>query len=103
MEEIEVGALLGYITDYSWGYIVLAFMSWASGVIVHYIKKCKRDDISFIEYWTSHIDASISSIALGLVAFITTLTNEPNASILTYFGIGYAIDSMINKAKGKNH
>ena len=100
-QEIGVGSLLGYITDYSWAYLALAVLAWMSGVVAHYVKKCKRDDICFRDYWMSHMDASVSSIVVGLIALITTLVNEPNASIITYFGIGYAIDSMINKAESR--
>ena len=97
----DISSLLGHINGYSWGYIVLALLAWLSGIISHYVKKCKRDDICFKDYWMDHADASVSSIVLGLVAFATTLINEPNASIITYFGIGYAIDSMVNKANSR--
>lgn len=99
----EIGAdrLLGYIMHYTTWYLLLAILAWASGVAAHYIKKCKRDDICFKEYWTTHMDASVTSIVFGLTALVTTLVNDPKASLITYFGIGYAIDSMVNKADSR--
>lgn len=68
-----------------------------AGVIVNWLYKCKREKIQVKAYWTENLKSSGFAIAGALAAFITTLIIEPGVGKATYFAIGIASDSMLNK------
>lgn len=99
---ITAESLLGYLPDYSMWYIILSLLCWASGVGAHFLKRCWLEKIGFKDYWVSHVEASIASIIAGLVVYLITLITSGNANLITFFTIGYILDSVINKTENRN-
>lgn len=78
--------------------VVLAyFMCMVAGVIVNWIWKCKHEKIDFVQYWTANPGSTILSILGAVAAFITTIIIEPGLGKQTYFAMGIACDSLLNK------
>ena len=77
-----------------------SYLFYWLGVISHYAKKCYKDDIHWVEYWTAHKQSTMSSILVGHGAFFGVILGAPGqATALAVFGIGWSIDSAVNKHK----
>lgn len=100
--DITAKDLLGYLPDYTMWYIILSLLCWASGVAAHFLKRCWIEKISFKDYWLSHVEASIASIIAGLVVYVITLITSGNSNFITFFTIGYILDSVINRTETRN-
>lgn len=95
---MDVIDLLGPIANYSWGYILLSFSVTILGTLVHYVKKCIKLEADWNTYWSKHKPQTITAIFAVLGSYFTILYTEADPSLLTFIAVGYAIDSMFNKA-----
>lgn len=78
--------------------VVLAyFMCMVAGVVVNWIWKCKHEKIDFVQYWTANPGSTALSILGAVAAFVTTIIIEPGLGKQTYFAMGIACDSLLNK------
>lgn len=73
------------------------FFCTAAGVIVNWIWKCKKDGIKLADYWLDDVRSTLWVFAGAFAAFLTTVIIEPGVGKATYFAIGIAADSMINR------
>lgn len=99
---IESETLLGFLPYYSFGYIILSLACWFGGVAAHFLKRCYMEDMAIVDYWKSKPYASVSSIVAGLVVYLITLITSGNANLITFFTIGYILDSVINRTEKRN-
>lgn len=83
--------------------IVFALLTTFLGVVAHYLKKIGRDNYHWKEYWTTNWQSSLVSIGGALFATMVMLQSG-ETSLLQFFFIGFANDSILNKAmkKAKN-
>jgi|SRR5690606_1187699 len=93
MIESAIAQLIEVPLDTALAYLLALF----AGIVVNWLWKCKREHINPVEYWTINRKASLLSLCGALGAFICTLVLEPNLGKSTYFAIGIACDSMLNK------
>ena len=67
-------------------------------VVVHYIKKCIRFEADWDTYWLTHKSQTFTAVTAAISSYIGILMTNTEASLLTFFAIGYVVDSMFNKA-----
>ena len=73
------------------------FFCTLAGVIVNWIYKCQREGVTLKSYSTDSIHRTLLVLGSAVAAFITTLIVEPGVGKITYFALGIAADSMLNK------
>lgn len=73
------------------------FFCTLAGVVVNWIWKCKREGITIKSYTTDSLKSTFIVFGSAFAAFVTTLIIEPGVGKATYFAIGIAADSMMNK------
>lgn len=73
------------------------FFCTLAGVMVNWLYKCRREGITMSSYSRESIGQTIVVMASAIAAFITTLIVEPGVGKISYFAIGIAADSMLNK------
>lgn len=85
-------------TTLVFGQILFASSMTLLGVVSHFLKKVVKDKIAKpIEYWSNHWPQSVLSI-VGAVVGCIILIHINESSMLAFFGVGYAADSVLNKA-----
>lgn len=94
----EAGDLLGFLSYYSWDFILISFLITLTGTLSHYAKKCLRSEADWDTYWQNNKRNTALSLVSMVGAYFGVLVNDPNASLLTFIAIGYATDSLANKA-----
>lgn len=97
---MDSSALLGPLANYTWDYYVLSLLVTFLGVVAHYIKKCVREKLDWVKYWTTNKGNSLLVIFGVLTSYFGILLTDPNPSMLTFISISYMIDSMLNKDGG---
>lgn len=98
LEIKSLSDLLGPLMLYSWGYLLLSFSVTSSGVVIHYIKKCIRLEADWDTYWIKHKAQTFTALTAAFSSYISILMTNTEASLVTFFAIGYVVDSMFNKA-----
>lgn len=73
------------------------FFCTLAGVFVNWLYKCRREGITLSSYSRESIKQTLVVVASAIAAFITTLIVEPGVGKISYFAIGIAADSMLNK------
>lgn len=73
------------------------FFCTLAGVFVNWLYKCRREGITLSSYSRESIKQTVVVVASAIAAFITTLIVEPGVGKISYFAIGIAADSMLNK------
>lgn len=73
------------------------FVALLAGVIVNWLIVCRNEKVNIIEYWTEERYGTYTTILGSLIAFISTIFIEPELGTATYFAIGVACDSVLNK------
>jgi len=88
-------------TTYTLGYLILTFVILVLGIITHFLKKKIQgenlDDI--VTYFKSHFKNTVATIIAACVAY-GSLVATTGLSIIASFTIGYAADSLFNRADG---
>lgn len=92
-------SLLGYAANLSGAELAFSFIAWVLGVTSHFLKKCVREKVGFVQYWMEHKPSSIASLITGLMSLATILIYFPNPDLITVFSAGYITDSVVNKPK----
>lgn len=73
------------------------FLCTLAGVLVNWIYKCRREGITIRSYTSESVKSTMLVFGSAVAAFITTLIVEPGVGKISYFAIGIAADSMLNK------
>lgn len=73
------------------------FFCTLAGVFVNWLYKCRREGITMSSYSRESIKQTFVVVTSAIAAFITTLIVEPGVGKISYFAIGIAADSMLNK------
>lgn len=87
----------GQIFSQSLDVITAYFLCLVAGILVNWIWKCKRENIHLLKYWTENPGFTVLSILGAVAAFFTTMIVEPGLGKQTYFAMGIACDSLLNK------
>ena len=88
-------------TEYGILYLLLNFLVMVIGIIAHFLKKkIKGETIDDIKnYFRSHFRNTVISIIGAIFGFVLLVTTA-SLGIIASFTVGYAADSMLNKAEG---
>lgn len=95
--------LLGPLMKYTWDYYLIAYLVTIGGVMVHWIQKCVKDKLDFVQYWTTNKFSSVLVFISATTSFFVILMTDPNPNLMTFVGISYMVDSMLNKGGGPAH
>ena len=89
------------MNNYSITWILVNFLIMCIGIIAHFLnKKIKGETVDDIKnYFKSHFRNTAVSI-IGAVFGFTMLITMSELGIIASFTVGYAADSMLNKAEG---
>lgn len=74
---------------------VLGLM-YAFGFISHYIQKCAKEKINYIEYWKTNPMYSGLSV-IGAIGGFTGMLTSGVTDMYAYFMAGFMADSLFNK------
>lgn len=70
----------------------------AIGFVAHVIKKNWSDKVNWKRHLLENKERTIMSIGATLSTIVASAAFYPDASIIEYIGIGYIIDSAVNKS-----
>jgi len=94
MEEAVLSGLFSQLTSDKIGFAMLATLA---GLFVHFGKKVLRDGYEWASYWKTQGVSSLMSI-VGSMGSSYALFETGETQMLAFFFIGYAADSLLNKA-----
>ncbi len=77
--------------------LIKNFVALVIGVIANWLLVCRQEKISILAYWKEERTGSYNTLLGALVTFALVMYMEPNVGPLTYFTIGIACDSVLNK------
>lgn len=75
---------------------VMLGLLYLAGFISHYIQKCAKEKIGYLEYWIKNPMYSGLSV-VGSIGGFTGLMATGNVDMATYFMAGFMADSLFNK------
>lgn len=73
------------------------FVALIAGVIINWLIVCRQEKVSLLAYWTEERFGSFSTLIGALITFVAVVYLEPSLGPATYFTIGIACDSVLNK------
>lgn len=99
MDQITAEQIVASIQSGGIYVLLINLTAFLSGLIYHVVKRCKQNNISFIQYWRGHPIRSSMSVGALVATFIgLAATASP---IYTFFISGYATNSIVNKTPVK--
>lgn len=78
--------------------VTVYFLCVVIGVCLNWAKRSNELGISLLAYWRQNPVRTQAALIGTFSAFFFTITTDPSSGKLTYVTIGYAFDSLLNKA-----